>query len=64
MAPKPKRIFLGKGRVVIEAPVIMRDEELAAILEEFVKELQARPRKESVHVNRPKPIPPPSDLPF
>jgi hypothetical protein len=42
----------------------MLADELAAILEEFVKELQARPRKESVHVGRPKAILPPSDLPF
>jgi hypothetical protein len=46
-------------------PVIMRDEELAAILEEFREgAARARPRKESVHVSRPKAILPPSDLPF
>jgi hypothetical protein len=48
---------------MIEVPVIMRDQEPAAILEQFVKELQARPRKDSVHVTKRKPIPPPSDLP-
>jgi hypothetical protein len=30
-----------------EYPRLMRDDELAGVLEAFVKELQARPRKES-----------------
>jgi hypothetical protein len=63
MDPKPQETYLANGRVMVEYPRLMRDEELAAILEEFVQSLKARLRKESVHVTQPEP-PPPSNLPF
>jgi hypothetical protein len=46
--PRPREIFLD-GRVHIECPRLMSDEELAVILETFVQQVQARPRKESVN---------------
>jgi hypothetical protein len=58
--PRPRDIFLD-GRVHIECPCLMTDAELAVILEAFVKEVAARPRKDSVIRVEP---PTPSRLPF
>jgi hypothetical protein len=59
----PARSTSTAARVLIEAPRLMTDAQLAGVLEEFVRELQARPRKESVHVSQPEP-PLSSNLPF
>ena len=58
--PRPRDIFLD-GRVHIECPRLMSDEELAVILEVFVKEVAARPRKESINRTE---SPTPSRLPY
>jgi hypothetical protein len=49
---------------MIKAPLLMTDEQLAGVLKAFMKELEARPRKESVRTSQAEPTPTPSDLPF
>jgi hypothetical protein len=57
-----REVFLDRGPVFIEAPRLMTDEELADVLEEFVKEVRARPKPPAPE---PPPVPPePSNLPF
>jgi hypothetical protein len=50
-----RQIFLDHGRVQIDLPRLMTDEQLATVLEEFVKEVRARPRKESPPVSQTEP---------
>ena len=50
-----RQIFLDHGRVQIDLARLMSNERLADVLEEFVKEVRARPRKESPPDNQPEP---------
>jgi hypothetical protein len=40
--PQSRQVFLDHGRVFIEVPGLMTDEELAAVFEAFVKEVRGR----------------------
>jgi hypothetical protein len=50
--PKPRQIFLDKGRVTIEYPRLMTDAELAQVLAAFVEEVMARPEPTPVEPPR------------
>ena len=50
-----RQIFLDHGRVQIDLPRLMTDAQLAEVLEEFAKEVRARPRKESPPASQPEP---------
>jgi hypothetical protein len=50
--PKPRKIFLNNGRVIIECPLLMLDDELATALEAFVQKVRARPRREPPPVSQ------------
>jgi hypothetical protein len=53
-----RELFLDHGRVTIEWPRLMSDEELAEMLAAFVETIRARPPKPSLPVS-----PPPGTLP-
>jgi hypothetical protein len=46
-APNRREVFLDHGRVFIEIPRLMTDDELADVLAAFVAEIKARPPKPS-----------------
>jgi hypothetical protein len=48
-----RQVYLDHGRVQIDLPRLMRDEQLADVLEEFVKEV--RTRKELPTASQPEP---------
>jgi hypothetical protein len=45
MPPNRRELVLDNGRVFVEAPRLMTDEELAAVFEAFVKEVRGRAPK-------------------
>jgi hypothetical protein len=53
MPPIRREIFLDHGRVYVECPRLMSDAELAVVLKAFVAEIEARPLKPSISVERP-----------
>ena len=61
MAPTPNRreLFLDHGRVFIEVPRLMSDQELADVLAAFVETVRARPAKPPIKIEER----PPSTLP-
>jgi hypothetical protein len=48
-----RQIYL--GRVQIDLPRLMSDEQLATVLDAFVREVRARPRKELPPASQPQP---------
>jgi hypothetical protein len=56
MAPRPRReLFLDHGRVFIEVPQLMSDQELADVLAAFVETVRARPAKPSIKLEEQSP---------
>jgi hypothetical protein len=43
-----RQLYLDHGRVFIECPRLMLDDELAVVLKAFVAEIEARPPKRNV----------------
>jgi hypothetical protein len=61
MAPPPNRreLVLDQGRVLVEVPRLMTDDELAGVFESFVKEVRGRLPKAPAEPPEPKsPLPP------
>jgi hypothetical protein len=54
-----REVYLENGRVTIDCPRLMSDEELAQVLAAFVDQVRARPPKPSLPVTqeRPSPLP-------
>jgi hypothetical protein len=54
MPPPPNRreLVLDHGRVFVEASRLMTDDELADVLEAFVKEVRGRPPKQPITTGR------------
>jgi hypothetical protein len=55
--PKPRQIFLDKGRVMILAPRLMTNVELAQVLAAFVEEVMGRPESPPVEPQRTSTLP-------
>jgi hypothetical protein len=60
MAPSPNRreLVLDHGRVFVEVPLLMTDDELAGVFEAFVKEVRGRPPKGPAEPPKGSPLPP------
>jgi hypothetical protein len=54
-SPNRRELVLDDSRVFVELPMLMTDEELAAVFEAFVKEVRGRPPKAPAAPPKPQP---------
>jgi hypothetical protein len=59
--PQPRQVFLDHGRVFVEVPLLMTNNELVAVFEDFIAEVHGRLRKAPAQPPEPpkgSPLPP------